>query len=179
MSNPDNYIDVEEQEAVTIIQNMVRENYTIFGLSIMIIHVALERYYEKYQLRHRGPNPLQQQMDFINRLVHRSDVICHEQLRMDMRCFMCFCHLLTRVGLSNSRHVLLKEKVAMFLYVIGHDHKNRVVKNNFIRSGQTVSRHFNAVLNGVMDLHGELLKAPEPVTLSNADDRWRFFQVTM
>ncbi|XP_028053958.1 putative nuclease HARBI1 [Camellia sinensis] len=49
---------------------------------------------------------------------------------------MCLCTLVQSVGLSDSKYVLLEEKVAMFLNVIAHDYKNRNIKFNFMQSGQ-------------------------------------------
>ncbi|KAI3933935.1 hypothetical protein MKW92_038718, partial [Papaver armeniacum] len=46
----------------------------------------------------------------------------------------------------------------MFLLVIGHDTKNRHVAFDFIRSGETVSRCFNEVLDTVIKLQADLLK---------------------
>ncbi|KAF5952622.1 hypothetical protein HYC85_010566 [Camellia sinensis] len=69
-------------------------------------------------------------------------------------------------GVSDSKHVVLEEKVAMFLSVLGHHHKNRTVKFNFMRSGETA----------VLQLQGVLLKTPEPIIAGCTDDRWRWFQ---
>ncbi|KAF5947136.1 hypothetical protein HYC85_017364 [Camellia sinensis] len=76
-------------------------------------------------------------------------------------------------------YVALQHIVAMFLTVLGHHHKNRNVKFNFMRSGQTVSKYFNDVLKAVLRLQGVLLKTPEPITAGCRDDRWRWFQVWM
>ncbi|XP_028051140.1 protein ALP1-like [Camellia sinensis] len=89
---------------------------------------------------------------------------------------MCLCTLVRSVGLSDSKYVLLEEKVAMFLNVIAHDYKNRNIKFNFMRSGQTVSQYFNDVLKAILRLQGVLLKTPEPITANCTDDRWRCFQ---
>ncbi|XP_026443198.1 protein ALP1-like [Papaver somniferum] len=56
--------------------------------------------------------------------------------------------------------------VAVFLYVIAHHHKNKVVGFMFKRSGETISRYVNTVLKGVIRLQGELLKQPVAVATS-------------
>ena len=61
------------------------------------------------------------------------------------------------------------------MYVLSHHEKNRVMKYNFIRSGQIVSRHFHAVLQTLLSLHGELFKAPEPITQDGLVNRWLYF----
>ena len=65
---------------------------------------------------------------------------------------MCLCNLVRSVGLTDSKYVVLEEKVAMFLNVIGHDQKNRRIKFEFMRSSQTVSKYFNEVLKDVLQL---------------------------
>ncbi|KAL7215875.1 hypothetical protein ACSBR1_027925 [Camellia fascicularis] len=64
----------------------------------------------------------------------------------------------------------------MFFNVLAHHTKNRKIKFNFMRSGQTISKHFNNVLKAVLRLHGLLLKKPEPITANCTDDRWSCFQ---
>ena len=44
-------------------------------------------------------------------------------------------------------------------------------------SGETVSRHFNAVLNVVIRLQGVLLKKSEPVFKNSTNERWKWFKV--
>jgi hypothetical protein len=40
----------------------------------------------------------------------------------------------------------IKEQVALFLNIVGHNLRNRLVDTNFHRSGETVSRYFSKVL---------------------------------
>nr|XP_011463536.1 PREDICTED: putative nuclease HARBI1 [Fragaria vesca subsp. vesca] len=68
------------------------------------------------------------------------------------------------------------EMVAMFLFILGHHKKNRVIKFDFLRSGEMISRCFNKVLNGVLRLSDNLLKSPEPVLNNSTDDRWKWFK---
>uniref|UniRef100_A0A9I9EDX3 DUF8040 domain-containing protein n=1 Tax=Cucumis melo TaxID=3656 RepID=A0A9I9EDX3_CUCME len=57
--------------------------------------------------------------------------------------------------------------VAIFLHIVAHDIKNRVARRHFARSGETMSRHFNVVLNTVLRLHEILLKQPDPMASTN------------
>ncbi|KAA0065928.1 retrotransposon protein [Cucumis melo var. makuwa] len=66
--------------------------------------------------------------------------------------------------------------VAMFLHVLAHDVKNRVIQREFVRSGEIVSRHFNIVLLAVLRLYEELIKRPVPVTSNCNDQRWKCFE---
>ncbi|KAA0054337.1 retrotransposon protein [Cucumis melo var. makuwa] len=97
---------------------------------------------------------------------------------MDRRTFASLCHLLRNVaGLSSTEIVDVEEMVAMFLHVLAHDVKNRVIQREFVRSGETVSRHFNIILLAVLRLYEELIKRPVPVTSNCNDQRWKCFEV--
>uniref|UniRef100_A0A9I9EC68 Retrotransposon protein n=1 Tax=Cucumis melo TaxID=3656 RepID=A0A9I9EC68_CUCME len=104
------------------------------------------------------------------RMIHESDLVCRQSTRMDRRTFAILCHLLRNVaGLSSTEIVDVEEMVAMFLHVIAHDMKNRVIQREFVRSGETVSRHFNIVLLAVLRLYEELIKRPVPNCLGALD----------
>ncbi|KAF7800846.1 protein ALP1-like [Senna tora] len=72
--------------------------------------------------------------------------------------------------------MLLDDQVAIFLHILAHHVKNRVVQFEFQWSGLTVSRHFNSVLNSMMLLVDELFKQPEPVPEDSTDERWKCFK---
>ncbi|KAA0035409.1 retrotransposon protein [Cucumis melo var. makuwa] len=103
-------------------------------------------------------------------MIHESDLMCRKSTRMDRRTFAILCHLLRNVaGLSSTEIVDVEEMVAMFLHVLAHDVKNRVIQREFVRSGETVSRHFNIVLLVVVRLHDKLIKRPVPNCLGALD----------
>ncbi|KAI0511706.1 hypothetical protein KFK09_012338 [Dendrobium nobile] len=52
----------------------------------------------------------------------------------------------------------------MLLHTLGHSIRNRVIRFNFHRSGETVSRYFNAALHAVGELRNEFIKPPSPET---------------
>ncbi|KAL8470095.1 hypothetical protein ACS0TY_032821 [Phlomoides rotata] len=97
-------------------------------------------------------------------LVEVSDEDCKNKLWMDRSSFHRLCYLLQTIGwLNRSKYITVPEKVAIFLSIIAHHTKNRCVKFQFKRSGQTVSKHFHAVLQSVLKLHNILLVKPQPV----------------
>lgn len=65
--------------------------------------------------------------------------------------------------------VVVEEQVAMFVMVLAHHHKNRVVKFCFLRSGSTVSHYVHKVLGAVLRLHDILLPKPEAVAADCVD----------
>ncbi|KAL8537007.1 hypothetical protein ACS0TY_012260 [Phlomoides rotata] len=79
-------------------------------------------------------------------------------------------------GLRDTRNVIINEQVTIFLTVLSHHTKNRVIKYNFKRSGYTISKHFNLVLNTLLKLHNVLLVTHEPVPKDNNDYRWKYFK---
>uniref|UniRef100_A0A9I9E838 Retrotransposon protein n=1 Tax=Cucumis melo TaxID=3656 RepID=A0A9I9E838_CUCME len=53
---------------------------------------------------------------------------------MDRRCFAILCHLLrTIAGLTSTEVVDVEEMVAMFLHILAHNVKNRVILREFMR----------------------------------------------
>ncbi|KAI8564252.1 hypothetical protein RHMOL_Rhmol03G0167500 [Rhododendron molle] len=84
---------------------------------------------------------------------------------------------INRLVRADSRNVCLEERVAIFLWVLSHHTKQRRTKFKFYRSTETVSRHFNAVLQAVLRLHRMLLETPIPVPADEQDNRWNWFQV--
>ncbi|KAL0555913.1 hypothetical protein IC582_004415 [Cucumis melo] len=114
------------------------------------------------------------------RMIHEYDIVCRESTRMDRRTFAILCHLLRTVsGLSSTEIVDIEEIVAMFLHVLAHDVKNRVIQREFVRSGETVSQYFNIVLLSVVRLYEELIKKPALVINNCNDQRWKCFEVGM
>ena len=50
----------------------------------------------------------------------------------------------------------------MFLHVVGHNQRFRVVHQSFRRSIETVHSHFHQVLYVVGELRSEMIKPPTP-----------------
>ncbi|XP_074297131.1 uncharacterized protein LOC141627813 [Silene latifolia] len=113
----------------------------------------------------------------IRPMIQGSDISCLDNLRMDRACFGKLCEMLRDAGrLEGNRNTSLEEMVALFLFILSHDTKNRRTQLYFRRSGETVSRHFNLVLRAILRCHHLLLKKPEPVTENCQDERWKWFK---
>ena len=61
----------------------------------------------------------------------------------------------------------------MFLHILSNHVRNRTIDSRFFRSDETISRYFNLMLNGVLQLHNVLLMAPEPISENCTDERWK------
>lgn len=59
--------------------------------------------------------------------------------------------------LFDTFHVSVEEQVAMFLYMVSQHHTNSSVGFWFWRSGETMSRYFNAVLHSMGELARDLI----------------------
>jgi len=63
-------------------------------------------------------------------------------------------------------YLLFEEQLAMFLHIVGHKSKNRVMGVDFIRSGEAVSRYFDKVLGVICCIRDRFMKhAPNETTL--------------
>jgi methionine synthase II (cobalamin-independent) len=54
--------------------------------------------------------------------------------------------------LQDSIHACVEEQVAMFLHVVGHNQRFRVMHNTFRKSIETISRYFNQFLHAIGEL---------------------------
>ncbi|KAL8498690.1 hypothetical protein ACS0TY_021867 [Phlomoides rotata] len=159
--------------------NMMLLN-TVVIVSVGIIILTLNKRHRRVGVHRRTFTILDiipVQMKNMSYLCEVSDANCRDQLRMDRATFHKLCFILQSVcGLKSSMRVCVPEKVAMFFSILSHHTKNRCVKFAFKRSGQTVSKHFHAVLNSVLRLHAMFLVRPQPITEDNTDPRWHLFQ---
>lgn len=65
-------------------------------------------------------------------------------LRMDQTKFFNLCSLLrSRSLLIDMDYIVIEEQLAMFLHILEHNQQNRTIGQSFIRSGETISRHFH------------------------------------
>jgi hypothetical protein len=82
--------------------------------------------------------------------------------------------------LRDSIHSTIEEQVAMFLHVVGHNQRFRVVHQNFRRSIETVSRYFREVLYAIGELRQEMIRAPSNETslkIRNSRRWYPYFKV--
>jgi len=79
--------------------------------------------------------------------------------------FFSLCNLLRNRGLvPETVGCPVEEQVAMFLHVVGHNQRFRVVHQSFRRSIETVSRVFHQVLYAICELRADMMKPPSTAT---------------
>ncbi|KAF8400221.1 hypothetical protein HHK36_013518 [Tetracentron sinense] len=97
---------------------------------------------------------------FIHRLLLYDNRNTHNQLRLYQSTFFKLVEVLKNKGLRSTKNVDVEEQVAMFLYVIGHNVRLRVVAFYFSHSVSTVHRHFISVLRAIQRITGDYMKQP-------------------
>jgi hypothetical protein len=83
---------------------------------------------------------------------------------------------------TDGEGVSVEEQVAMFLHVVGHNQRFRVVHQSFRRCFQTVHKHFHQVLYAVGELRNEMIKPSITITHPKilGSYRWNpFFKVNV
>ena len=67
--------------------------------------------------------------EYVRRLVHNNDESCISQLRMNILAFFKLCEMLKNIGgLRPTKNMAIDEQIAMFLHIISHHLKNRVIR---------------------------------------------------
>ncbi|XP_060969893.1 uncharacterized protein LOC133037093, partial [Cannabis sativa] len=99
--------------------------------------------------------------EYVMEVLHGHDSRCYDLFRMDKDVFKLFCGVLKEKNLlKNSRYLSVEEQVAMFLFVIGHNERHRVIVERFQHSTSTTSEYFRKVLKEVCRLSKELITPP-------------------
>jgi hypothetical protein len=94
-----------------------------------------------------------------------NDVECVNMHRMRKGPFFHLCNLLrSRTLLRNIIHSIIEEQVAMFLHVVGHNQRFRVIHQNLRRSVETVSTYFREILYAIGELRDDMIKLPSTET---------------
>ncbi|KAF7815143.1 protein ALP1-like [Senna tora] len=110
-------------------------------------------------------------------MVYASDITCYNQIRMNRATFDRLCGMLDNIGgLWHTRNMLVDEQVTIFLHILAHHVKNRVIQFRFGRLGERISRYFHYVLQAMIRLVPHLFKKPEPVADDSTDERWKWFK---
>ncbi|KAM6551213.1 hypothetical protein CsatB_001021 [Cannabis sativa] len=165
-----------KQKLITMVQNL-----TVI-LDVILTVCTIVSAYIWINFRRRLNQPLSimrvyKQSENLHDLVFASDLNCVSQLRMNRETFQRLCSILSSRGnLRKTRNVFAEEMVAIFLYILAHHHKNRVVGYSFKRSGKTVNKYFHECLNAMIRCQKEFWKTPEPKLETSIDPRWKWFK---
>ncbi|PIN05507.1 hypothetical protein CDL12_21951 [Handroanthus impetiginosus] len=118
------------------------------------------------------------QFKHMRQMVKLSDQACINNLRMDTNSIFQLCYILERVGgLHNKRYAFVPEHVASFLLIHAHHTKNRIIKHNFRRSGQTNSKYISQTLKAIIKTSGLLLVKLVPVSHDCPNDTCKHLKI--
>ncbi|KAG6386419.1 hypothetical protein SASPL_155319 [Salvia splendens] len=102
---------------------------------------------------------------FLAELLSGPDDLWREMYRMDKHVFHKLSDTLRqRDMLRDTPGVVIEEQLAIFLNIVGHNERNRVIQERYQHSGETISRHFNNVLKAIKSLSSEFLQPPSLTT---------------
>ncbi|XP_038724746.1 putative nuclease HARBI1 [Tripterygium wilfordii] len=98
---------------------------------------------------------------FVDEVLNGPTDRCLENFRMDKQAFYKLCDILHLKGLlHHTNRIKIEEQLAIFLFIIGHNLRTRAVQELFRYSGETISRHFNNVLNAIMAISLDFFQPP-------------------
>jgi len=106
----------------------------------------------------------------MHHILYGSTSSCTEYLRMRKGTFFHLAQILRDSQLlQDTIHVSVEEQLAIFLHILGHKSKNRMMRVDFIRSGETISRYFNKVLGAICVLRDQYMKQAPNETPSEVE----------
>ncbi|XP_022017736.2 uncharacterized protein LOC118479296 [Helianthus annuus] len=112
--------------------------------------------------------------EYTQELLHGTSTQCHEMIRMSRDAYVLLCnHFKQRNWLQSSRSITFEEKMAMFLIVIGHNERFRMVKRRFQHSTETIHRCFHEVLIAMMNFAREVIIPTSSNPIANASENHR------
>ena len=79
-----------------------------------------------------------------------------------------------------TRYASVEEQLSIILHIVGHDTKNMTMCIEFFRSGETISRYFNDVLQAVCGLHDDFVQPLNDtchLEIGNDPNWYPFFKV--
>ncbi|KAK6921273.1 Harbinger transposase-derived nuclease domain [Dillenia turbinata] len=98
---------------------------------------------------------------FVDEVLNGQNEQCLENFRMDKHVFYKLCDILQAKGLlRHTNRIKVEEQLAIFMFIIGHNLRTRAVQELFRYSGETISRHFNNVLNAITTISLNFFQPP-------------------
>lgn len=102
----------------------------------------------------------------VHDLIHGHPLQCHFLLRMQPEVFLDLCDKIeNQYKMKSSQNMSVKESVAIFLYICGHNATQRSVMRMFGHSQESIFRKFHEVLD-VMELMAIDMFKSDPTNLT-------------
>ncbi|KAK2644287.1 hypothetical protein Ddye_019482 [Dipteronia dyeriana] len=123
----------------------------------------IQVYLEKYILK--TPCMRSSQTDFIwlMEVLQGNESRCYNMFRMDKHVFVMLLNdLENNYKLKGSRNISSAEILGIFLYILGQGIGNRNAQERFQRSGETVNRYFDVMLDILYEMAKVIIKPLDP-----------------
>ena len=151
---------------------------------VMFMHQRAVRHAGRPLIRYGPLFPREQErIQNLNYIYNCNDVEALWMLRMKRAPFARLVETFRSRGLlQDSINTSVEEQVAMFLHVVGHNQRFRVIHNTFRRSMETISRYFKQVLFAVGELRGEMIRRPSgqtPPKIRGSPRWYPYFKVSI
>jgi hypothetical protein len=120
-------------------------------------------YVDKHYFKQQQRTSILSGHAYIEKILNGNDSTCFEMFRVHIPvfCHLCYTLRLHRLIVEDEGDVSLKELVAMFLYIVGHNARQRVVRDCFQHSLEMIHCRFRIVLHSIHALEAILIKPDE------------------
>ncbi|CAH9058439.1 unnamed protein product, partial [Cuscuta epithymum] len=122
-------------------------------LILMLVYYYMRRRSSTLRMRRlRDNNSALSGHAYTQELLEGSNTQCVELMRVSHVGYVLLCnHFRQRNWLSDSKHISVEEKMAIFLTTVGNNQRFRVNKRRFQHSTRTIHICFHEVLQGMME----------------------------
>jgi hypothetical protein len=151
--------------------------------SILVLGAVILEDIRSRRLLCREPHVNQEyeRVIYMDSILYGGKQDCIDEIRMSPIAFFEFCKILANKHLIRETiNMSIEEQVLMFLHIIGHNVRFRVVGGRFYRSIESVHRYFRVVLKGVLRLYKHLIRQPNnstPPKIRNIQMFYPYFKV--
>jgi hypothetical protein len=146
---------------------MARQAAAMVAVMVSFLFSRLRRVRADLEPSPYGPRSLgmQHRLSTLQMIMNNTDAECLDMLRMKRAAFFALCNVFRVRGLvRETSGCSVEEQVAMFLHIVGHNQRFRVVHQAWRRSIETVSRVFHQVLYAVGEMRAEMIRPPSTTT---------------
>lgn len=106
-------------------------------------------------------NSVRNGVTFIHETLTGHEALSKRRFHMEREIFEALVQKLREENLlADSRYLSVEEQLGIFLYAVSKNASNRTLQDQFQHSGETISRHFGAVLNALTQLTCSYIKLP-------------------
>ena len=180
---PHNNLELVRTNLEEMRERRRKKRLRVASLFVATVMGMIAEYYYRKRPRHlMDPSEVIERdvagrKQMLRNLYQGSNVYCYDSLRLTKRSFSDLCTILReRCDMCDTLNVSVEEKVAIFLLVVGHGTKMRMIRSSYGWSLEPISRYFNEVLRGVLSLCHEFIKLPDPLAVQPEDSKWRWFE---